>query len=98
MKNAIVLLVKLLARLAILLGTGGTRAVLAENILLRQQLLVVGSENPVLFENLDVLTQSAEVDPAMLDVIFALLRALLSCGWQRIRRSRIGVVRVSAVV
>jgi hypothetical protein len=39
MKNAIVLLVNLLARLAILLGTGGTRAVLAENILLRQQLL-----------------------------------------------------------
>jgi hypothetical protein len=32
MKNAIVLLVNLLARLAILLGTGGTRAVLAENI------------------------------------------------------------------
>jgi transposase InsO family protein len=41
MKNAIVLLVNLLARLAILLGTGGTRAVLAENILLRQQLLVL---------------------------------------------------------
>jgi hypothetical protein len=41
MKNAIGLLVKLLARLAILLGTGGTRAVLAENILLRQQLLVL---------------------------------------------------------
>jgi len=41
MKNAMVLLVKLLARRAILLGTGGTRAVLAENILLRQQLLVL---------------------------------------------------------
>jgi hypothetical protein len=41
MKNAIVLLVKPLARLAILLGTGGTRAVLSENILLRQQLLVL---------------------------------------------------------
>jgi hypothetical protein len=41
MKNAIVLLVNLLARLAILLGTGGTRAVLAENILLRQLLLVL---------------------------------------------------------
>ncbi len=41
MKNAIVLLVHLLARLAVLLGTGGTRAVLAENILLKQQLLVL---------------------------------------------------------
>jgi hypothetical protein len=41
MKNGIILLVNLLARLAILLGTGGTRAVLAENILLRQQLLVL---------------------------------------------------------
>ena len=41
MKNAIVLLMHLLARLAILLGTGGTRAVLAENILLKQQLLVL---------------------------------------------------------
>src|ERR1019366_7590831 len=41
MKNAIVLLVHLLAGVAILLGTGGTRAVLAENILLRQQLLVL---------------------------------------------------------
>jgi transposase InsO family protein len=40
-KNAIVLLVHRLARLAILLGTGGTRAVLAENILLKQQLLVL---------------------------------------------------------
>ena len=33
MKNAIVLLIHLLAGLALLLGTGGTRAVLAENIL-----------------------------------------------------------------
>src|ERR1035437_7419663 len=41
MKNAIVLLVHLLARLAILLGRGGTRAVLAENILLKQQILVL---------------------------------------------------------
>jgi hypothetical protein len=41
MKNAVVLLVHLLAGLAILLGTGGTRAVLAENILLKQQLLVL---------------------------------------------------------
>ena len=41
MKNATVLLVYLLASLAILLGTGGTRAVLAENILLKQQLLVL---------------------------------------------------------
>ena len=40
-KKAIVLLVPLLARLAILLGTGGTRTVLAENILLQQQLLVL---------------------------------------------------------
>jgi transposase InsO family protein len=36
-----VLLVHLLGRLAVLLGTGGTRAVLAENILLKQQLLVL---------------------------------------------------------
>ena len=41
MKNAIVLLVHLLAGLTTLLGTGGTRAVLAENILLKQQLLVL---------------------------------------------------------
>jgi putative transposase len=41
MENAIVLLVHLLARLAIFLGTGGTRAVFAENILLKQQLLVL---------------------------------------------------------
>ena len=41
MKIAIVLLVNLLARLAVLLGTGGTRAVLAENMLLKQQLLVL---------------------------------------------------------
>lgn len=41
MKNAILLLVHLLARFAILLGTGGTRAVLVENILLKQQLLVL---------------------------------------------------------
>jgi putative transposase len=41
MKNAIVLLVHQLARLTILLGRGGTRAVLAENILLKQQLLVL---------------------------------------------------------
>jgi hypothetical protein len=41
MKNAIVLLVHLLAGLAILLGPDGTRAVLAENILLKQQLLVL---------------------------------------------------------
>ena len=44
MTNAIVLLVHLLAGLAILLGTGGTRAVLAENILLKQQLLDAASE------------------------------------------------------
>jgi putative transposase len=41
MKNVMVLLVHLLGRLAVLLGTGGTRAVLAENILLKQQLLVL---------------------------------------------------------
>jgi putative transposase len=40
MKNTIVLLVPLLAGLAVLLGTGGTRAVLAESILLKRQLLV----------------------------------------------------------
>ena len=41
MKNAILGMVHLLARLAVLLGTGGTRAVLAENLLLKQQLLVL---------------------------------------------------------
>ena len=41
MKSTIVLLGHLLAGLAILLGTGGTRAVLAESILLKQQLLVL---------------------------------------------------------
>lgn len=41
MKNAILVIVHLLARLAVHLGTGGTQAVLAENILLRQQLLVL---------------------------------------------------------
>src|ERR1035438_6377203 len=41
MKNAILVMVHVLARLAVLLGTGGTRAVLAENILLKQQLLVL---------------------------------------------------------
>ena len=41
MKNAIVLLVHLLTGLAVLLGTGGTRAILAENILLKRQLLVL---------------------------------------------------------
>jgi hypothetical protein len=35
------MLVHLLATLAVLLGTGGTRAVLAESILLKQQLLVL---------------------------------------------------------
>jgi putative transposase len=41
MKNTIVWLVHLLAGLAVLLGTGGTRAVLAESILLKQQLLIL---------------------------------------------------------
>jgi hypothetical protein len=41
MKNTIILLVQLLAGLAALLGSGGTRAVLAENLLLKQQLLVL---------------------------------------------------------
>jgi hypothetical protein len=41
MKNAIVLLVHLLAGLAVLLGPGGTQAVLAENMLLKQQLLIL---------------------------------------------------------
>jgi putative transposase len=41
MKNAIVLLVHLVAGLAILVGTGGARAVLAEDVLLKQQLLVL---------------------------------------------------------
>ena len=41
MKNAIVVLMHLLAGLVVLLGPGGTRAVLAENMLLKQQLLVL---------------------------------------------------------
>jgi putative transposase len=41
MRNAIVLLARLLARLCVLLGPGGARAVLAENILLKQQLLIL---------------------------------------------------------
>ena len=41
MGNAIVLLVHQLARLAVLLGPGGIRTVLAESILLKQQLLVL---------------------------------------------------------
>src|SRR5258708_27319922 len=41
MKDTIVLLVHLLARLATLLGTDRTRAVLAENTLLKHQLLVM---------------------------------------------------------
>src|ERR1035437_1044237 len=40
MKNAILVMVHLLARLAVLLGTGGARAGLAENILLKQELLI----------------------------------------------------------
>jgi len=41
MREVVVLLVHLLARLAILLGTRGTRAVVAENLILKQQLLVI---------------------------------------------------------
>jgi hypothetical protein len=41
MREVVVLLVHLLARLAILLGTRGTRAVVAENLILKQQLLVL---------------------------------------------------------
>jgi putative transposase len=41
MKITMVLVVHLLTVMAILLGTGGTRAVLAENMLLKQQLLVL---------------------------------------------------------
>jgi transposase InsO family protein len=41
MKNAIVVLMHLLAGLVVLLGPGGTRAVLAENMLLKQQLLIL---------------------------------------------------------
>lgn len=41
MKVTVVLLVHLLARLAILLGNRGTRAVLAESLLLKHQLLVL---------------------------------------------------------
>ena len=41
MKNAILAIVHLLARLVVLRGTGGTRAILAKNILLKHQLLVL---------------------------------------------------------
>jgi putative transposase len=41
MREVVVLLVHLLARLAILPGTRGTRAVVAENLILKQQLLVI---------------------------------------------------------
>jgi hypothetical protein len=41
MNETIILLVHLMGRLVTLLGTGGTRAVLAENLLLKQQLLVL---------------------------------------------------------
>ena len=41
MKDLLVLLVNLLATVARLLGPGGTRAVVAENLLIKQQLLVV---------------------------------------------------------
>ena len=41
MGNAIVLLAHLLARLAVLLRLGGIRTVLVENILLKQQLLIL---------------------------------------------------------
>ena len=41
MKEAIVLLVHLFTRLATLMGTRGTRALLAESMLLKQQLLVL---------------------------------------------------------
>jgi hypothetical protein len=41
MREVVVLLVHLLARLAIVLGTRGTRAVVAENLILKQQLLVI---------------------------------------------------------
>src|ERR1035437_6743363 len=41
MREVVVLLVHLLARLAILLGTRGTRAVVAENLILKQQFLVI---------------------------------------------------------
>src|ERR1035437_5449963 len=41
MKNAILVMVHLLARLAVLLGTGGTRAVLSEDILFKERLLVL---------------------------------------------------------
>ena len=41
MKNTTVLLVHLLAGLAVLLRPGGIRCVLAENLLLKQQLLIL---------------------------------------------------------
>jgi transposase InsO family protein len=41
MKEVVVLLMHLLARVAMLLGTRGTRAVLAESLLLKQQLMVL---------------------------------------------------------
>lgn len=41
MKNVVLLLVHLLATIAKLLGPGGIKSVVAENLLLKQQLLVV---------------------------------------------------------
>ena len=41
MKDIVILLVHLLTTVAKLLGPGGTKAVIAENLLLKQQLLVV---------------------------------------------------------
>lgn len=41
MKEAILLLMHLLTRVAMLFGTSGSRALLAENILLKQQLMVL---------------------------------------------------------
>ena len=41
MKDIVILLVHLLTTVAKLLGPGGTKAVIAENFLLKQQLLVV---------------------------------------------------------
>ena len=43
MKDIVILLVHLLTTVAKLLGLGGVKAIIAENLLLMQQLLVVSS-------------------------------------------------------
>jgi len=46
MRATLILLVRLLCRVASLLGTGGARALLAENLILKHQLLVLRRNRP----------------------------------------------------